>query len=197
MSREQSTNTLLCLVICWRWVARGLATQTQAELWQSTNTEGGHECRNTKLILFDSTIYLSHWPFETSGPKHWTFEQSDTCFVTFEEPSLYLWARSVSADGNNIEHKTENYDKLRGLSSHNYGHTTLLLLYTPSHITLLHQAHDLDSFRVVACGLHDGIMSVCHYLQVTMAHQHTSSLYLGLNIMFRADNKTQSGIIQP
>ena len=142
MSREQSTNTLLCLVICWRWVARGFATQTQAELSQSTNTEGGHECRNTKLILFDSTIYLSHWPFETSGPNHLTIEQSDTCSVTFEEPSLYLWARSVSADGNNIEHKTENYDKLRGLSSHNYGHTTLLLLYTPSHITLLHQAHD-------------------------------------------------------
>ena len=194
MSREQSTNTLLCLFICWRCVARGFATQTQAELSQSTNTEGGHECRNTKLILFDSTIYLSHWPFETSGPKHWTFEQSDTCFVTFEEPSLYLWACSVSADGNNIEHKTENYDKLRGLSSHNYGHTTLLLLYTPSHITLLHQPMTLIIFGVWPVGC---MVASWVFVIICMAHQHTPSLYLGLDIMFKADNKTKSGIIQP
>ena len=107
----------------------------------------------------------------------------------------------MSADGNNIEHKTENYDKLRGLSSHNYGHTTLLLLYTPSHITLLHQAHDLDSFRSVACELHDGMMSMsaCYYLHDCMSHHNhnTPGLYLGLDIMFRADNKTKSGIIQP
>ena len=39
-SRVQIHSCVLS-VICWRWAARGFATQTQAELWQSTNTEGG------------------------------------------------------------------------------------------------------------------------------------------------------------
>ena len=193
MIREQSTNTLLRLVCHLLTVSRpGVCDSGTGWAGTVNKYRRGHACRNEKLILFDSIVYLSHCPFETSGPNHLTFEQSDICSVTCEEPSLYLWACSVSVDGNNIEHKTENYDKLRGLSSHNYGHTTLLLLYTPSHITLLHQAHDLDSFRSVACELH-----VCYYLHDCMSHHHTPGLYLGLDIMFRADNKTKSGIIQP
>ena len=88
-SRVQIHSCVLS-VICWRWAARGFATQTQAELWQSTNTEGSMMNVGLRSLFYltqtRQCTYLSHWPFETSGPNHLTFEQSDTCSVTFEDP---------------------------------------------------------------------------------------------------------------
>ena len=57
-----------------------------------------------------------------------------------------LWAAPSiceSVDNNNIEHKTENYDKLRDWALIIMATQTLSLLYTLGYITLLQQASDL------------------------------------------------------
>ena len=84
----------------------------------------------------------------------------------------------MSVDNNNIEHKTENYDKLLGLSSHNYGHTNFVITDTLGHIT---------RYKPLALVSYNSDQSPCmmsesYYLHVAPTSQYAlylASLYLG------------------
>ena len=58
-SRVQIHSCVLS-VICWRWAARGFATQTQAELWQSTNTEGGARMSEYEAFFYLTRLCICH-----------------------------------------------------------------------------------------------------------------------------------------
>ena len=143
--------------------------------------KGVHECRKLKTILIDLLyhVHISQSIRQLNQNHNFWLVWHMFCNL-WAAPSI---CESVSVDNNNIEHKTENYDKLRGWALIIMATQSLSLLYTPGYITLLQQASDLRFFlQLLTKSMHDkgGLLFAHHTLQLVSIF-----LYLGLNVMFR------------